>query len=126
MALDGFEVITFGNTGAYVSITKNGLTFNKAALEKVNSASHVTLLVNRDAKQFAIKPCNPNDASAMPFTVSKPTAPNVRWNSKDLLRLFSSLMSWNLGKCNGYKVNGEYNKSEKALLFDLTKAMPIT
>jgi len=126
VALDGFEVITFGNAGAFVSITRNGITFSKAALEKVNSASHVTLLVNRETKQFAIKPCSPSEANAMPFTAAKPTAPNVRWNSKDLLRLFSGLMSWDLAKCNGYKVNGEYNKSEKALLFDLNKALPIT
>lgn len=125
MSLEGFEVITFGNTGAYASITRNGITFNKAALEKVNGASHVTLLVNRDTRQFAIKQCNPNDGSAMPFTVQKPTSPNVRWNSKDLLRLFSGLMSWDLEKANGYKVNGEYIKAEKALLFDLNKAIPI-
>lgn len=125
MALEGFEVITFGNTGAYVSITRNGLTFNKASLEKVGGASHVVLLVNREAKQFAIKPCNQNDPNALAFTSQKPNSPNVRWNSKDLLRLFSSLMSWQLEKCDGYRVNGEYIKSEKALLFDLNKAMPI-
>lgn len=125
MALEGFEIITFGNTGAYVSITRNGITFNKAALEKVGSASHVVLLVNRDAKQFAIKPCSQNDPNALAFTAQKPASPNVRWNSKDLLRLFSSLMSWQLEKSDGYRVNGEYIKTEKALLFDLNKAMPI-
>ena len=125
MALEGFEVITFGNTGAYVSITRNGITFNKAALEKVSGASHVILLVNREAKQFAIKPCNQNDQNALAFTAQKPNSPNVRWNSKDLLRLFSTLMSWQLEKCDGYRVYGEYIKSEKALLFDLNKAMPI-
>lgn len=125
MALEGFEVITFGNSGAYVSITRNGLTFNKAALEKVNGAPHVVLLVNRESKQFAIKPCNPSDPNALPFTAQKPTSPNVRWNSKDLLRLFSGLMSWEIEKCNGYRVYGEYMKSDKALVFDLNKAMPI-
>lgn len=125
MALEGFEIITFGNSGAYVSITKNGITFNKVALEKVNGASHVLLMVNRDMKQFAIKPCTPNDPSALPFTAQKPNTPNVRWNSKDLLRLFSGLMTWNLEKCNGFRVNGEYIKADKALLFDLRKAIPI-
>ena len=125
MALEGFEIITFGNSGAYVSITRNGLTFNKAALEKVNGATHVMLLVNREAKQFAIKPCGQNDPNAIAFTAQKPNSPNVRWNSKDLLRLFSGLMSWNLEKSNGYRVNGEYIKTEKALLFDLNRAMPI-
>ena len=75
MALDGFEVITFGNAGAFVSITRNGITFSKAALEKVNSAGHVTLLVNRETKQFAIKPCSPSEANAMPFYRSETNCP---------------------------------------------------
>lgn len=125
--LEGFEIVTFGNTGASVSITKNGVTFNKASLEKMNSANYVTLMVNRNLKQFAIKQCTQNDANAMPFYVAiKPKAPSVRWNSKELLRLFSGLMSWDLDKCNGYKIMGEYLKSEKALLFDLNSAIAIT
>lgn len=125
--LEGFEVITFGNSGANVSITKNGVTFNKIALEKMNGANYVTLMVNREKKQFAIKQCTQNDANAMPFAAAiKPKAPSVRWNSKELLRLFSGLMSWELEKGNGYKVIGEYLKSEKALLFDLNNAVPIT
>ena len=124
--LEGFEPIVFGNSSAVVSITKNGVTFNKTAFEKMNGTNYVTLLVNRDKKQFAIRQCAQNDANAMPFAAAiKPKAPSVRWNSKELLRLFSSLMSWDLEKCSGYKITGEYLKGDKALLFDLTDAIPI-
>lgn len=124
--LDGFEVVTFGNSGAAASITKNGVTFNKAALEKMNGTNYVTLMVNREKKQFAIKQCAQNDVNAMPFAVAiKPKAPSVRWNSKELLRMFSNLMSWDLEKGKGYKIVGEYLKSEKAMLFDLNNAIPI-
>ena len=124
--LDGFEVVTFGNSGAAVSITKNGVTFNKVALEKMNATNYVTLMVNREKKQFAIKQCAQNDVNAMPFAVAiKPKAPSVRWNSKELLRMFSNLMSWDLEKGKGYKIVGEYLKSEKAMLFDLNNAIPI-
>lgn len=125
--LEGFEPITFGNSAAIASITKNGLTFNKVAFEKMNGTNYVTLLVNREKRQFAIRQCAQNDVNAMPFAVAiKPKAPSVRWNSKELLRLFSSLMSWDLDKCSGYKITGEYLKSEKALLFDLNNAISIT
>lgn len=123
--LEGFEEVSFGNSGASVSITKNGVTFNKTVLEKMNNANYVLLLVNRDARQFAIKQCTQNDANAMPFAVAiKQKATSVRWNSKELLRLFSGLMAWNLDECSGYKIVGEYLKGEKALLFDLNKAVP--
>lgn len=124
--LEGFEPVVFGNSSAIASITKNGLTFNKVAFEKMNGTNYVTLLVNRDKKQFAIRQCAQNDVNAMPFAVAiKPKAPSVRWNSKELLRLFSGLMSWNLEKCSGYKIVGEYLKGDKALLFDLNDAIPI-
>lgn len=124
--LEGFEPVVFGNSFAVASITKNGVTFNKTAFEKMNGTNYVTLLVNRDKKQFAIRQCAQNDANAMPFAAAiKPKAPSVRWNSKELLRLFSSLMSWDLEKCSGYKITGEYLKGDKALLFNLTDAIPI-
>lgn len=124
--LDGFEVITFGNSGAFVSITKNGITFNKIVVEKLNNANYVTLLVNREAKQFAIRQCGQNEANAMPFSATaKAKSSSVRWNSKELLRLFSGMMQWDLDKTNGYKIAGEHLKSDKAVLFDLNNAVPI-
>lgn len=125
--LEDFEPLIFGTASAVASITKNGVTFNKVALEKLNSTNYVTLLFNREKRQFAIRTCTQNDMSAMPFAAAlKPKAPSVRWNNKELLRLFSSLMNWDLENCKGYKVIGEFLKGEKALLFDLNNAIPIS
>lgn len=125
--LEGFEVVNFGNLGAYASVTKNGVTFNKVSFEKMNSANYVTLHVNRELKQFAVKACTPSDVNAMPFGAAiKAKAPSVRWSSKEFLHMLESMMSWDLESCKGYKVFGEFFKSEKVLLFDLTKAVPIT
>lgn len=125
--LDGYEIVSFGNSGVSASITKNGVTFNKMAIEKLANANYVLLYVNREKRCFAIKGCAQTDANAIAFVAGrKAKAASIRWNSKELLRLFSGLMDWELDKCTGYKVAGEYNKGEKALLFDMNNAVPLT
>lgn len=124
--LEDFEVFQATGMGAVASITKNGTTFNKVSYEKMGKANYVTLLIQKTAKQFAIRQCAQNDTNAMPFGAAiKPKNPSIRWNNKEFLRLISEMTGWDLDNCKGYKVPGEYLKNEKALLFDLTKATPI-
>lgn len=127
--LDGFEPFSFGNTGPSVSITKNGVTFNKAAVEKIGKPQVVLLLINTQSKQFAIKKATTNDPNAVPFCVAaKKGAPSVRWNSKELLRTISSMTGWDLTlKSNkSYKVLAIHDKAESALIFDLASATETT
>ena len=124
--LENFEVFHTTSTGAVASFTKNGVTFNKVSAERMNKAQFVTLYINRASGQFAVKQCAQNDANAMPFVAAiKPKNPSIRWNNKEFLRFASEFAGWDLENCKGYKVVGEYLKAEKALLFDLTKAIPI-
>ena len=125
--LDDFEVFQTTNLGAVVSFTKNGATFNKVALERMNKAQCVTLLIQRSTKRFAIRQCAQTDANAMPFAAAiKPKSPSIRWNNKEFQHIVCEMMDWDLDHCKGFKVVGEYLKGEKALLFDLKKAIPIT
>lgn len=124
MALEGFEAISFGSSGMSVSITKNGVTFNKSTVQKLGSPPNVVLLINKEKKQFAIKAAGAKDLAPMPFCSTDKNSPSVRWSSKEFLRLLSGLMKWELKTNNGYKVNGAYNASDKAIIFDLNDATP--
>lgn len=123
--LEGFKPFSFGNTGPALSITKNGVTFNKAAAEKIGNPQFVLLFINDKTQQIAIKKSPMNDPNAIPFCAAiKKGAPSVRWNSKELLRTICSITGWNLTSegCTGYKVFGTMDKSEGALIFDLSNA----
>ncbi|MCI9263641.1 MAG: hypothetical protein HFF06_03625 [Oscillospiraceae bacterium] len=127
--MDGFKPFTFGNTGPSVSITKNGLTFNKAAVEKLGSPQYTLLLINEDKKKLAVKKTSTTDALAVPFCASiKKGAPSVRWNSKELLKVICGMTGWDLNAdgCMGYKVFASYDRSEGALIVNLMEAIENT
>ena len=64
--LDGFRVFNFDEGVPYVSVTKNGVTFNKAVIMKMGYPDRVILLINPEDKVIALKACTaetPNSAS---------------------------------------------------------------
>lgn len=126
--LSSFSVLSFGSTGPLASVTKNGVTFNKAAVDKMGGTQYVLLLLDESAKQFAIQKCTQNTPQAMPFVAAiKPGAPSVRWGSKEFLKILKRLTGWQLEakECKGFKIPGEFQRSDNAMIFDLKKAIPI-
>ena len=122
---ENFTPFNFEEGNPTVSITKNGVTFNRAAVLKLNYPSHVILLINEDDKKIAIKVCNENDDNSASFYKKKDAnIILVRWNSKDLLNTISTLMNWTLSE-NGYRIEGILIKEESAIIFDLNKAKRI-
>lgn len=127
--MDGFKPFTFGNTGPTISITKNGVTFNKVAVDKLGKSPNAQLLINESTKMLAVKKTSANDPLAVPFCAAiKKGATSVRWNSKELLRVICNMTGWDLNAegCAGYKVFASYDKSEGALMIDLTTAIENT
>ncbi|MBQ4165563.1 MAG: hypothetical protein IJD85_04495 [Oscillospiraceae bacterium] len=55
MALQNFTAFDFTEGAAYASITKNGITFNKAVMSKLNLPRYALLLINRAEQQIAIQ-----------------------------------------------------------------------
>ncbi len=105
-----------------MSITKNGVAFNKAAIHKLKSPSFVEIFINYDTKQFAIKTCDENNQNAQKFVSDKTSNKDVftvRWNYKDLVKTISSIVDVDIFSDKGIKVEGEYITDENALLFDI-------
>lgn len=127
--LEGFKPFSFGNTGPAVSITKNGVTFNRFATEKLGKPPYVQLLINDHTHQFAIKKTSLSDPNALPFMAAiKEGAPSVRWNNKELLRIISGMASWDLNApgCKGYRIPAVFDRTEAALVFSLAAAIENT
>ncbi|MCD7885001.1 MAG: hypothetical protein LUI87_15075 [Lachnospiraceae bacterium] len=121
-ALDGFKPFNFNEGVPYVSVTYNGMTFNKSVVMKLGFPKHVVLLIDEESKQIAIKICDESYPNATTFyRGNNPKVISVRWNGRDLLNTIQSMMSWDLSKC-GYRTEGTLLKEEGAMLFNLAAA----
>ena len=124
---DGFTTFNFGEGVPFASITKNGITFNKGVIMKMDFPKNVILLVNASTKQIAIQASSENAERATPFLSDEKRMNkvySVRWNSRDLLNTITAITGWNLEK-KGYKVEGQLIPEENAMLFDLNNAEPL-
>ena len=125
-ALEGFSAFDFSEGVPYVSFTPNGLTFNRSVTLKLGEPEHVKFLINESAKQVAIQVCDAGDKNATVFYRPKASGVlSVRWNARDLLNTIERIMGWNL-KETSYRADGILLKEEHAIVFDLSKATPLT
>ena len=121
-ALSGFKSFNFNEGVSYVSVTSNGVTFNRSVLLKLGCPEYVVLLINEETKQIAVQVCDENTTNAVPFFKEKKDGVlSVRWNARDLLNNLSAMMDWDLSK-QSYSIEGVLLKDENAILFDFSKA----
>ena len=121
--LDGFTAFNFDEGVPYVSVTRNGVTFNKAVVMKLNYPENVLLLISDAEKKIAIQVCDEETPNSTSFYKERNNSKiiSVRWNGKDLLNTISDIMGWNLEK-ESYRITGSLLKEEHAMLFDLNTA----
>ncbi len=117
---ENFTTFNFNEGVPYVTVTKNGVAFNKGVIMKLNYPTHVLLLINAANKQIAIKACSNDNPNAIAFynDEKKSNALTVRWNARDLLNTIKEITGWDYSK-EGYKVAGTLVSEEQAMLFDL-------
>lgn len=124
--LEGFKAFDFSEGVPYISITQNGITFNKAVTLKLDEPEYARFLINESTKQVALQACTADEQNATLFYRPKASGTlSVRWNVKDLLNTLERLTGWNLKEC-GYRVEGILLREEHAIVFDLTKATILT
>lgn len=120
--LSKFEAFDFSEGVPYVSVTNNGLTFNKSVIMKMNYPSTVKLLLDAENKQMAVQICDETDEKSVQFYKPKPNGVlSVRWNARDLINTISRITEWDL-KERSYRVNGVWISEYALMLFDLNEA----
>lgn len=121
--LTGFTVFNFSEGVPYVSVTNNGITFNKSVVMKLEYPEYVLLLIDEDTRRIAIQRCDAETPNATSFyRPKKSKVISVRWNGRDLLNTIEEMMDWNL-KEKSFKIDGNLLKAEQAMLFDLNTAV---
>lgn len=124
--LEGFQTFNFDEGVPYVSVTKNGVTFNKAVIMKLGYPKHVVLLINSNGKKIALKKCSEDTPNCVPFYKrNDKKILSVRWNAKDLLNTLQDIMGWDLSK-DAYRIDGTLIKEEDAMLFDFLSAKQLS
>ena len=118
--LEGFKRYDIAIGTPSVSITDNGMSFSKATIVRLGKPEYVIFLVDEKDKRIAIQKADRDDEGATQFYTEKKIV-SVRWNNKELLKMISSLMGWELSG-NVYKADGEYIPTEEAMIFDLKEA----
>lgn len=120
--LDGFKTFNFNEGVPYVSVTNNGITFNKSVVVKMGYPRYVVFLVDENSGRIALQACDENTQNAVAFYKQKKTnVVSVRWNGRDLLNTIKNMMKWDLGK-ESYRTEGEFIQEENAMIFDLNQA----
>lgn len=121
--IEGFTIFDYQEGVPYVSITKNGVTFNKAVVMKMGFPKSVNLLINYESKKIAIKPCKENDKNAVRFYGKKKSgAISVRLNGRYLIKTIEEMMNWNLDN-EAYRIEARLLNEENMMLFDFNKAI---
>ena len=122
--LSGFTAFNFNEGAPYVSVTKNGVTFNKGVVMKLGYPEYVVLLINAQEQLIAIQVCTketPNAAGFCSPEKKDSSILSIRWNGRDLLNTLRDLMDWDYTTAS-YKVEGKLLPEEHAIIFDLKKA----
>lgn len=123
--LSGFVAFDFKEGVPYISVTNNGITFNKSVIMKMDYPEFVKLLIDSSTCQIALQISNKEDDKAVRFHKDRKNGvQSVRWNAKDLLNTLSKITGWDLC-ANSYRVVGEYYAEQKIMLFDLNKAIEL-
>lgn len=117
--LEGFKQINVVSGKPTITITKNGLTFSKNALYKLELSEYVNLFLNEQKQALAVQACT--EKTNMSIQFAREDKDYVRWNNQDFLQMIDKIMNWDHTKYK-YKIVGEYFSDEKLLYFDLALA----
>ncbi len=108
-----------------ISITKNGVTFTKASIQKLGKPAYIEIMIDEEDKVLATLARHEDDGNFFSFIAPGRDTLSVRIGNRDLRNQISSLMDWDLEKTNGFRIEGEYDKETIGLFFDLKEARPI-
>ena len=121
--LANFKTFDFNEGVPYISVTSNGITFNKSVIMKMQYPAYVRLLINDQDKQIVVQACDENDDKAVQFYKEKANGVlSVRWNAKDLIQTIARMCDWDLNQVS-YRVSGVFVPEQRLLLFDLNEAI---
>lgn len=120
--LEGFVQIPILPGSSFLSVTENGLNFNKNVVKHMNKAESVILLCNSNKKQIAIQKCDKGTENSIPFYRNeKNLTTGVRFNNREIQQMIAAMMNWNLQEFN-YRADGFITNDRSTMIFNLNSA----
>lgn len=120
--LEGFVEITILQGSSFMSVTDNGLNFNKNVVKHLRQAESVKIFFNSSKKQIAIQKCDNDAENSIPFyRDEKNLKTGVRFNNREIQQMIAMMMGWNLSEYN-YKADGFLTDDGDTMIFDLNSA----
>jgi len=125
--LDSFKPKKLVIGSPYLTVTNNGISLNKSAIDKLEFAEFVRILVDEENKRLAIQICSAEDPNREPFVKpsKRKTAQYVRWNNREFVKQLLPWAPTQELKEKGFKIPGEYLVDDKAFLFTFSEAVSI-
>lgn len=101
----------------FVTITNKSLVFSENVVKLFGFDSYISFWVNKDLKRIAIRKENEQDKDAI-HVFGENKANHVRVSNIVVMSAIRRLMPhWTIGK-KIYKVHGEYDETNQAIIFD--------
>lgn len=123
--LSKFRTVELIKGNPTISVTKNGITFSQAAIQKLGKPEFVEFMIDDENKIIAVLKKEKEGANCFHFYAPNKKILSVRISNKELKNQIRDMMSWNFSYDEGYKIEGEYDKENQALFFDLKEAKPL-
>ena len=105
-----------------MTIRTDSVTFNSACINKLEDVVYIKFYIDHNAKQLAIKECDPDDKNAIRWCVEKKDCNHKsrKITGRDFSNMIYTLMEWDRKK--RYKIIGFMIEvdGEDVFLFDLT------
>ena len=120
--LEGFLEVPILQGSSFLSVTENGLNFNKNVVKHMQSAEYIKLFCNSNKKQLAIQKCDKGTENSISFyRDEKNLKTGVRFNNREVQQMIATMMNWDLHSFN-YRADGFITSDRNAMIFDLNSA----
>ena len=120
--LEGFLEVPILQGSSFMSITDNGINFNKNVVKHMQGAEYIIILCNSSKKQIAIQKCDKGRENSIQFYRDEKSFVNgVRFNNREVVQMIVSMMNWNLQEFN-YRADGFLTEDRSTMIFDLNSA----
>lgn len=100
-----------------ITVSKNGVGFNKQAIVKLGYSNYIRILINREENKVAILASEDKTDDSHEFCLNKVKPINIRLNYKDFTSTLYALTKKSIS-ARGFRVEGEYLAEYKAVVFD--------
>ena len=120
--LEGFVEVPILQGSSFLSVTDNGLNFNKNVVKHMQRAESIKIFCNSSKKQIAIKKCGKGEENSIPFYRDEKNLTNgVRFNNREVQQMIATMMDWNLSEYN-YRADGFLADDGETMIFNLNCA----